>query len=236
MTCGGLRAQLVERLDRRARGLDVQPGRAEQLGELAQRLDLRVSDERAKPTRFTSATISVAYCTRQRVDFAHYVQEEVTGNPQGLKASEIKALERLYRRRVAPTEVVSAELAAQLAEQAAELHRQVGVLIDRRGAIQHVIVGDASKIVLPDSAAARRRGPLPRPAPRPHAPARRAAHARRPHRPRAAAARRGRRDHGRRGRPAPASCTSATWSPRRPGRRELPRRVRRPRRARTSSS
>jgi GTP-binding protein HflX len=78
------------------------------------------------------------------------VQEEVTGNTQGLKASEIKALERLYRRRVAPTEVVSSELAQQLALQAAELHRQVGVLIDRRGAIQHVMVGDASKITLPD--------------------------------------------------------------------------------------
>ena len=78
------------------------------------------------------------------------MQEEVTGNTQGLKSSELKALERLYRRRVAPTEVVSPALAQQLAEQAAELHRQVGVLIDRRGAIQHVMVGDASKIVLPD--------------------------------------------------------------------------------------
>lgn len=76
--------------------------------------------------------------------------EEVTGNTQGLKASEIKALERLYRRRVAPTDVVSAELATQLATLTAELHRQVGVLIDRRGSIQHVMVGDASKIVLPD--------------------------------------------------------------------------------------
>jgi GTP-binding protein HflX len=74
----------------------------------------------------------------------------VTGNISGLKTSEIKALERLYRRRVAPTEVVSAELASQLGSLAAELHRQVGVLIDRRGAIQHVVVGDASKIVLPD--------------------------------------------------------------------------------------
>jgi GTP-binding protein HflX len=78
------------------------------------------------------------------------VNDQVTGNTQGLKASEIKALERLYRRRVAPTDVVSPELATQLAAQTAELHRQVGVLIDRRGAIQHVMVGDASKIVLPD--------------------------------------------------------------------------------------
>src|SRR3954470_2204575 len=78
------------------------------------------------------------------------MQDEVTGNLTGLKASEIKALERLYRRRVAPTEVVSGELAAQLAAQSAELHRQIGVLIDRRGAIQHAFVGDASKIMLPD--------------------------------------------------------------------------------------
>jgi GTP-binding protein HflX len=78
------------------------------------------------------------------------VQEEVTGNTQGLATSEIKTLERLFRRRVAPTEIVSAELAQQLALAAAQLHRQVGVLIDRRGAIQHVMVGDASKITLPD--------------------------------------------------------------------------------------
>jgi len=78
------------------------------------------------------------------------MQEEVTGNLTGLKASEIKALERLYRRRVAPGEVVSGELATQLAAQSAQLHRQIGVLIDRRGAIQHAFVGDASKIVLPD--------------------------------------------------------------------------------------
>jgi GTP-binding protein HflX len=78
------------------------------------------------------------------------MQHEVTGNLTGLKASEIKALERLYRRRVAPTEIVSAELATQLAVQSAELHRQVGVLVDRRGAIQHVVVGDASRLFLPD--------------------------------------------------------------------------------------
>src|SRR5262245_25610077 len=78
------------------------------------------------------------------------MQDEVTGNLAGLKASEIKALERLYRRRVAPTEVVSGELAVQLAAQSAQLHRQIGVLIDRRGAIQHTFVGDASRIVLPD--------------------------------------------------------------------------------------
>ncbi|MCA9679666.1 MAG: GTPase HflX [Kofleriaceae bacterium] len=76
--------------------------------------------------------------------------ETLTGNLAGLAPSELKALERIYRRRVAPTEVVSPELAGYMAELSATLHRQVGVLIDRRGAITEVMVGDASKITLPD--------------------------------------------------------------------------------------
>jgi GTP-binding protein HflX len=75
---------------------------------------------------------------------------EVTGNTAGLKASELKALERVFRRRVPPSDVVSPELASFLAEISASMHRQVGVLIDRRGEITHVFVGDASKIMLPD--------------------------------------------------------------------------------------
>ena len=78
------------------------------------------------------------------------MKQDVTGNIQGLKSSEIKALERVYRRRVAPSEVVSSELATFLCEISAELHRQVGVLINRRGDIEHVVVGDASKLMLPD--------------------------------------------------------------------------------------
>ncbi|MBP6630925.1 MAG: GTPase HflX [Kofleriaceae bacterium] len=76
--------------------------------------------------------------------------ETVTGNLAGLPPSELTALERIFRRRVAPTEVVSVELAEFMAERSASMHRQVGVFIDRRGAITHVMVGDASKIMLPD--------------------------------------------------------------------------------------
>jgi GTP-binding protein HflX len=75
---------------------------------------------------------------------------EVTGNRSGLKPSEISALERVYRRRVAPREVVSAELGAYLCEISRALARQVGVLISRQGAIEHVIVGDASGLILPE--------------------------------------------------------------------------------------
>lgn len=42
------------------------------------------------------------------------------------------------------------ELARQLTEVSHDTRRQVGVLIDRRGAVQHVMVGDAHSIELPD--------------------------------------------------------------------------------------
>ncbi len=42
------------------------------------------------------------------------------------------------------------ELAATLAQLSADINRQVGLLIDRRGHIAHVVVGDATRIVLPD--------------------------------------------------------------------------------------
>jgi GTP-binding protein HflX len=51
---------------------------------------------------------------------------------------------------VAPTEIISAELAGFLCELTAELRRQVGVLVDRRGRIQHVVVGDHERLFLPD--------------------------------------------------------------------------------------
>jgi len=76
--------------------------------------------------------------------------QEVTGNTTGLKPSQIRMLERIYRRKVAPREVVGAELAAFLAECSADVGRQVGILIDRRGQIEHVVVGDAHRLHLPD--------------------------------------------------------------------------------------
>jgi GTP-binding protein HflX len=75
---------------------------------------------------------------------------EITGNRTGLKPSALKALERVYRRRVAPAEVVSAELGAYLCGLSREIERQVGVLVSRRGDVEHVFVGDASRIMLPE--------------------------------------------------------------------------------------
>ncbi len=46
--------------------------------------------------------------------------------------------------------MVSPELATQMCRLSGEIRRQVGLLIDRRGQVDHVIIGDASKLWLPD--------------------------------------------------------------------------------------
>ncbi|MEM7584448.1 MAG: GTPase HflX, partial [Acidobacteriota bacterium] len=61
-----------------------------------------------------------------------------------------RALERTYRRRMTPQEVVSPELARHLASVSRQLGRQVGVVVSREGAIRNVIVGDATQLHLPD--------------------------------------------------------------------------------------
>jgi GTP-binding protein HflX len=78
------------------------------------------------------------------------VLKTVTGNITGLKPSQKHALERVYRRRLQPSEVASGELAAFLGSVSREIERQVGILVDRRGEIEHVFVGDASRINLPE--------------------------------------------------------------------------------------
>ncbi len=74
----------------------------------------------------------------------------VSGNITGLKPSQKHALERVYRRRLRPEEIASAELAGYLCEVSREIERQVGILANRRGDIEHVFVGDASRITLPE--------------------------------------------------------------------------------------
>ncbi len=59
-------------------------------------------------------------------------------------------MERTYRRRVTPNQVVSSELARHLTSISRELNRQVGVLIGRDGSIRNVVVGDANRLVIPD--------------------------------------------------------------------------------------
>ena len=75
---------------------------------------------------------------------------QIHGNTIGLKASSVKALERLGRRRVSADSLVTNELARSMTELSAEIRRQVGVLVDRQGVVQHVMVGSRSSTELPD--------------------------------------------------------------------------------------
>src|SRR4030095_10341209 len=74
----------------------------------------------------------------------------IDGNLQGLKQNHIHRLEKLFKRRIPPREIVTQEFARQLSEASHEIHRQVGVLVNRNGYVEHVIVGNARSIVLPD--------------------------------------------------------------------------------------
>lgn len=72
------------------------------------------------------------------------------GNVIGLKASQLRFLERLERRSVPPDALVTPELARSLTEFSAETGRQCAVLLDRRGRVWAVAVGDAHSVPLPE--------------------------------------------------------------------------------------
>ncbi len=74
----------------------------------------------------------------------------IEGKITGLKASHIKALERIYRRKIAASELITSELARYITELSHDIQRQIGLIIDRAGTIQYVIVGDDREIVIPD--------------------------------------------------------------------------------------
>ncbi len=80
---------------------------------------------------------------------------EPFGNTFGLKPSELKHLKNTWRRRVSVHEIVSPELARHLCEFSAQTNRQVGVLLTRKGEVEHVVVGNAHKLDLPDIGRAR---------------------------------------------------------------------------------
>ncbi len=67
----------------------------------------------------------------------------------GLKSSQIKRIERIYNRRIQPSRLITPELARYLTELSRELRRQIGVIINRKGAVIAVIVGDEKEIVIP---------------------------------------------------------------------------------------
>ncbi len=74
----------------------------------------------------------------------------IYGNTTGLSPSATRTLERIYRRRVPLEHIATPELIKSLVEASQEASRQVGALVHRSGEIDYVIVGDSTKLMLPD--------------------------------------------------------------------------------------
>lgn len=74
----------------------------------------------------------------------------IHGHTSGIKASQTRALEKLYRRRVAPDQFAPPEIARRICELSRDIGRQVGLLVDRSGKIVKVILGDAHQLFIPE--------------------------------------------------------------------------------------
>jgi GTP-binding protein HflX len=78
------------------------------------------------------------------------LSREIFGNIAGLKPSIIRSLEKLYRRKVPPQSIITSELAHELAHLSYQINRQVGLLINRKGDIDFVVVGSYNRIEIPE--------------------------------------------------------------------------------------
>ncbi len=77
--------------------------------------------------------------------------KKLFGNTGGLKANQIHRLENLYRRKTQPEYILSQELTRDISRLSHEIHRQIGLILDRFGKIIFVIVGNQQRIVIPDT-------------------------------------------------------------------------------------
>ena len=74
---------------------------------------------------------------------------ELFGNVQGLGHLQKRRLLNLYRRKVEADRVVSLDRARNMMEISREISRQVGLIVNRRGVVEYVIVGDRERIHIP---------------------------------------------------------------------------------------
>lgn len=77
------------------------------------------------------------------------------GEYRFLKADEKKKLEGLHGKKIKGDAIASADILKPLAEMSAAHKVKIGLLIDRRGKIEWVAMGDAHKLYLPDIGRAR---------------------------------------------------------------------------------
>ena len=75
---------------------------------------------------------------------------KLEGYLRGLSPSQVREVERLFRRSVEPTEIVSLQLGREIDQVARSLGRMIGVVVSREGRIEKVIVGTREILYLPD--------------------------------------------------------------------------------------
>ena len=102
---------------------------------------------------------AVHFCILNNLPFTNLIQyslwrqiliSNIHGFTQGLKHDQIRRIEKLASRRVAADQIISQELARQLSELSHETRRQIGVLLNRKGQVEYVMVGTAKRIEMPD--------------------------------------------------------------------------------------
>ena len=99
--------------------------------------------------------LALYVCYNKRTTEALVSINIVHGFTRGLKQNQLKRIEKLGTRRVMADAIISPELARQMTEISHETGRQIGVLINRKGQIEYVMVGTAKGIELPDFGRAR---------------------------------------------------------------------------------
>ncbi len=75
---------------------------------------------------------------------------KIFGNTTGLRAAQIKQIERLGHKGIPPENIISNDLARLLSFLSSDINRQIGLLISRKGEINSVIIGDYKSILIPN--------------------------------------------------------------------------------------
>jgi GTP-binding protein HflX len=76
--------------------------------------------------------------------------KKLFGNLTGLKASQVKRLEKIYQRFIPSEFIITPELGNYICALSHEINRQIGVMVNRKGKIDYVIVGNHREIFIPD--------------------------------------------------------------------------------------
>ena len=76
--------------------------------------------------------------------------KKLYGHVAGLKSSIRQRIEKLYRRKIPHRQIISPDLARDLARLSFECGRQIGILLARDGTVETILVGGPRSLLIPD--------------------------------------------------------------------------------------